>query len=280
MNLEEKKYLELLSEIMTEGNIKSDRTGIGTKSIFGSKLSFSLKDGKIPMLTTKKMFARGVIEELLFFIRGESNSKLLEEKGVNIWKGNTTREFLDKRGLSHLEEGSLGKGYGYQWRNFSGKTDQIANLLHTLKTNPDDRRMLVAAWNPGELNEATLPPCHTHFQCYVNDGKLSLQFYMRSSDLFLGVPFNLMSYALLTHILANATGLQADKLIFVGGDTHIYSNHFDAAKTQIEREPFDFPTVKINKSLSSLSDIEALEFKDFVIEGYQSHASIKAEMAI
>jgi len=297
MNKEEKKYLELLTEILYWGSKREDRTGIGTMGIFGTQLRFSLEGNKVPMLTTKKMFLKGVVEELLFFLRGDTDTKLLEAKGVNIWKGNTTREFLDKRGLKSLPEGSMGKGYGFQWRKFGAHdeqidyissayeatdqgTDQLANVIETLKTNPTDRRIIMSAWHPGQLHKAALPPCHIMVQFYVDNGKLSSQFYMRSVDTFLGLPFNILSYAILTRIIAQAVGLEAKEVIFTGGDTHIYLNHKEQVMEQLKREPFEFPTLTIDKELSTVADIEALQLSDFIVEGYQSHPSIKAEMAV
>lgn len=294
MNEEETKYLELLGDILVNGSERSDRTGVGTKGLFGTQLRFSLENNKVPMLTTKKMFAKGIVEELLFFLRGETDSKKLEAKGVNIWKGNTTREFLDKRGLQYLPEGDMGKGYGFQWRKFGATEncdnshcqadpfgiDQLSQVIHTLKNNPTDRRIIMSAWNPAQLSEMALPPCHMFVQFYVDNGKLSSQFYMRSVDTFLGLPFNILSYATLTRIVAATVGMETKELIFVGGDTHIYKNHIESVKEQLCREPFAFPIMKINKELSSVKDIEALEFKDFEFIGYESHKSIKAEMAI
>lgn len=298
MNQEEENYLNLLKAILERGSKREDRTGVGTLSIFGTRLRFSLEDGNIPMLTTKKMFTKGVIEELLFFIRGETDTKKLEEKGVNIWKGNTSREFLDKRGLTHLKEGSLGKGYGFQWRKFGEDkadpattpmrwsfqdvegVDQLKQLVDGLKNDPYGRRHIVTAWNPQQLDEMALPPCHMTFQCYVDDGKLSLQWYQRSVDAALGLPFNILSYGILTHILAKATGLKPGELIFVGGDTHIYLNHVEAIKEQIYRAPFQFPTMNIRKDISSVEGMEALSFEDFEFAGYESHSAIKMQMAI
>ncbi len=298
MNLEELEYLKLLTKIVEKGNQKSDRTGVGIYSLFGTQLRFSLEDGKVPMLTTKKIFAKGVVEELLFFLRGETDTTKLEAKGVNIWKGNTRREFLDKIGLKHLPEGHMGKMYGHQWRRFGAHDevadyesgayesaptgiDQIQKVIDLLKTDPNSRRIVVNSWNVKDLDRMCLAPCHPMFQFYVSNGnELSCCFYMRSVDMFLGFPFNLLSYAVLTRIIAAAVGMEAKELIFAGGDTHIYTNHMEQVKTQLSREPFEFPTMEIHKELKSIKDIEALEFSDFEFQGYQSHSAIKAEMAI
>jgi thymidylate synthase len=298
MNIEEQNYLDLLKNILYTGSVREDRTGVGTKGIFGTQLRFSLENNQVPMLTTKKMFTKGVIEELLFFLRGETDTNQLMSKGVNIWKGNTTREFLDKRGLTHLPDGYMGKGYGFQWRNFGGYTDQVntgdgsfdlvevkgvdqlKQVVHTLKTNPTDRRIIISAWNPQQLPEMALPPCHIMVQFYVDNGKLSAQFYMRSIDTFLGLPFNILSYAILTRIVAQTVGMEAKELVFVGGDTHVYLNHTAQVTEQIVREPYPFPTMTISKKLETVEDIESLQLSDFHFEGYQSHPSIKADMAI
>jgi thymidylate synthase len=300
LNKEEDEYLELLSEILDNGSKRSGRTGVGTIGIFGSKLKFSLADNKVPMFTTKKIFIKSVVEELLFFMRGETDTLKLEAKGSNIWRANTTREFLDKRGLEDLPTGDMGKSYGFQWRNFGGKigsnkydaslpdprnryfdgVDQIAQVIDTLKNNPTDRRIIVSAWNPKQIPEMALPPCHMMVQFYADQGKLSSQFYMRSVDTFLGLPFNILSYALMTRIIAQIVGMEAKEVVFVGGDTHIYQNHLDQVMEQCERDPFPFPTLTINRELTSVHDIDKLQLSDFKIEGYQSHPSIKAEMAI
>jgi len=291
---QEQQYLDLLNNILYNGTTKKDRTGVGTNSLFGSILRFSLRDGKLPVLTTKKVFIRGVIEELLFFVRGERDSKKLEAKGVNIWKGNTTREFLDKRGLKYQKEGDIGPMYGVQWRDFNGEieshhtgkgpgegVDQLQNAFNLIKNDPTSRRIVVTAYNPAEAHMGCLEPCHMFFQFNVNpNGELDCLFYMRSIDCFLGLPFNIASYAVLTHMMAKATGLKPGELVFSGGDTHLYLNHTEQAKEQISRTPFEFPTLNIKKDINSIEDMEKLEFEDFEIIGYQSHAAIKADMAV
>jgi thymidylate synthase len=296
LNVEEYSYLNLLSRILEHGEERKDRTGVGTKALFGTSLRFSLENNTLPLLTTKKMFYKGIVEELLFFLRGETDTKKLETKGVNIWKGNTSREFLDKRGLTWLKEGDMGYGYGWQWRRFAGEkqtpytkitdslnkgTDQIANVFNSLKNDPHSRRHLVSAWNPNQEKETALVPCHYAFQFYVdNNNKLSCMWNQRSVDTFLGLPFNIASYATLTHIFAKALGYQPKEIIFIGGDTHIYLNHLDQVKEQISRTPFDFPQLKINKEISSVKDMENLQFEDFEVINYKSYPSIKAFMAI
>lgn len=293
MNTEEQAYLDLMKNILENGSERSDRTGVGTKSIFGSMLRFSLEDDTFPILTTKKVFYRGAIEEMLFFIRGETDTKKLEAKGVNIWKGNTSREFLDKRGLFHLSEGNIGALYGKQWRAWEEpecsflvgldetiKHDQLQVVFNRIKIDPYSRRHVVSAWNVQDLESGVLLPCHYAFQFYVDNGNLSCLFNMRSTDIFLGLPFNIIGYSVLTHLMAKALGLKAKEVIFSGGDVHIYQSHFDAVKEQLTRTPYDFPKIKINKELASLKDIEETTFKDLEIVGYQSHPAIKAEMAI
>lgn len=279
MNQEEKKYLQLMETILNIGNDKIDRTGIGTLSIFGTTLRFSLKDNKVPILTTRKMYIKGVVEELLFFIRGETDTKKLEEKNVNIWKGNTSREFLDKRGLYEYPEGEMGPMYGYKWRNFNG-VDQLNNALQLLKNDPNSRRIMVTAYDPSASKLSVLDPCHLFFQFYVNDGKLSCLWMQRSVDYTNGLAFNILSYSILTRLMAKASNLDVGELIFFGGDTHIYKNNIEGAKEQISREPYDFPTMSINKSISSIEDMEKLNFEDFSFENYKSHPRIIYPMAI
>lgn len=299
-NWEEDKYLSLLCNIINLGEDKPDRTGVGIKSIFGTQLRFSLEDGKIPMLTTKKVFAKGVIEELLFFLRGETDTKILEAKGVNIWKGNTTREFLDKIGLKHLPEGHMGKMYGHQWRKFGAHdeiadyesgayestptgVDQIQNVIDLLRNDPNSRRIVVNSWNAKDLPKMCLAPCHPMFQFYVSArNELDCCFYMRSCDAFLGLPFNMLSYGILTHIIAKTVGMKARELVFMGGDTHVYKTHFEQVNLQVSRKDksFPFPTLQINKELNSIKDIEELQFSDFQIDNYRCHPAIKAEMAV
>lgn len=289
---DEYKYLHLMEDILANGTEKSDRTGVGTKSIFGTALKFDLRKS-FPILTTKKVFWKGVVEELLWFIRGDTDSKKLEEKGVKIWVGNTSREFLDKNGLDYAE-GEIGPGYGFQWRHWNGDykltyvnpawankgIDQLRNVVDTLRNNPNDRRMIVSAWNPSQLEKMTLPPCHLLWQVYVENGELHLQWYQRSVDTFLGLPFNISSYALLTCLLAKITNLKPGTVTFAGGDTHIYLNHQDQVKEQLTRVPYKFPTLNVIKDIKTLEDIENLSFEDIQLIDYQSHATIKAPMAV
>jgi len=303
-NQEEYNYLNLLKAILERGSEKKDRTGVGTKSLFGTRLKFNLGNGKIPMLTSKRIFARGVVEELLFFIRGETDTKLLEAKGVNIWRGNTHKEFLARRGLTEYPEGLMGPMYGYNWRNFGGSystnhpfpnggyglkdgiyyskdgIDQLKNCFELIKREPDSRRILVSAYDPQASSKSVLDPCHMFFQFYVDKDKLSCQYYQRSVDCFLGLPFNILSYSILTCLMAKATGLKPGELIFVGGDTHIYLNHLDQVKEQISREPYDFPTLNIKKELNSIEDMEKLSFEDFELIGYNHHPKLAGTMAV
>jgi thymidylate synthase len=302
---EEYKYLHLMQNILDNGVEKSDRTGVGTKSIFGTSLKFDLRKS-FPIITTKKVFWKGVVEELLWFIRGETDSKKLEQKGVKIWVGNTSREFLDNKGLDYAE-GEIGPGYGFQWRHWNadyessrysykdsptdykwrtdkllfGKgIDQLANVIDKLKKDPSDRRMIVSAWNVEKLHRMALPPCHLLWQVHVENDELHLQWYQRSVDTFLGLPFNISSYALLTCLLANVAGLKPGSVTFAGGDTHLYLNHLDQVKEQLSRVPYAFPTLDIKKKLKTLEDIEQLSLDDIQLVDYQSHQAIKAPMAV
>lgn len=297
LNIEESNYLDLLRKILTDGSVREDRTGVGTKSIFGTQLRFSLRNNTLPLLTTKKMFTKAIIEELLFFIRGETDTKKLESKGVNIWKGNTSREFLDKRKLKYLPEGSMGKGYGFQWRKFGADdehdiawqrttipteygVDQLKIALDMIKNDPNSRKIIVSAWNPQQLHEMALEPCHCFFQFQVNNGELNLHWYQRSVDTFLGLPFNITSYAILTIIMAKASQLQPGEIIFSGGDTHCYKSHLTQIEEQLHREPVEFPKLYIDKNLSSIEDIEKMCLEDFRIEGYNSQGALPAPMAV
>lgn len=263
-----KQYLDMMRHVLENGEDKGDRTGTGTRSVFGYQMRFNLQDG-FPLVTTKKLHLRSIIYELLWFLNGDTNIKYLKDNGVSIWD-----EWAD-------ENGDLGPVYGEQWRSWKkpdGTTiDQISNVLHQIKTNPDSRRLMVVAYNPGVADEMALPPCHSLFQFYVANGKLSCQLYQRSADIFLGVPFNIASYALLTHMMAQQTGLDVGEFIWTGGDTHLYSNHFEQANEQLSREPLPLPTLNIKRKPDSLFDYQ---FEDFEIVGYESHPHIKAPVAV
>ncbi len=263
-----KQYLDMLQRVLDEGATKTDRTGTGTLSVFGHQMRFNLSEG-FPLVTTKKLHLRSIIYELLWFLNGDTNIKYLKENGVSIWD-----DWAD-------EEGELGPVYGKQWRAWPGKdgttVDQISNVLHSIKTNPDSRRHMVVAYNPTFVDEMALPPCHSLFQFYVADGKLSCQLYQRSADTFLGVPFNIASYALLTYMMAQQCDLEVGDFIWSGGDVHIYSNHMDQVKEQLSREPYPLPQLKILRKPDSLFDYQ---FEDFEIVNYQSHPHIKAPVAV
>ena len=261
-------YLDLVKHILENGTDKSDRTGTGTRSVFGYQMRFDLNEG-FPMVTTKKLHLKSIIHELLWFLKGETNIQYLKENGVSIWN-----EWAD-------ENGELGPVYGKQWRSWTGldgKThDQIVDLIQQIKKNPDSRRLIVSAWNVAELPKMALMPCHTLFQFYVADGKLSCQLYQRSADVFLGVPFNIASYALLTMMVAQVCDLQLGDFVHTFGDVHLYNNHFDQAREQLSRTPFPLPKMKINPEVKN---IFGFKFDDFVLEGYQSHPAIKAPVAV
>jgi thymidylate synthase len=263
-----RQYLELMQDILDKGSIKTDRTGTGTISVFGRQLRFDLSKG-FPLVTTKKLHLRSIIYELLWFLKGETNIKYLKDNKVTIWD-----EWAD-------ENGDLGPVYGSQWRSWPApggkKIDQIANVIQQIKSKPDSRRHIVSAWNPAEVDNMALPPCHALFQFYVADGKLSCQLYQRSADYFLGVPFNIASYALLLEMFAQQCDLIPGEFVWTGGDVHLYSNHFEQAKLQLSREPFPLPQLVIKRKLSSIFDYE---FEDFEIVNYQSHPGIKAPIAV
>lgn len=263
-----KQYLDLMKDILETGTPKTDRTGTGTLSVFGRQLRFDLSKG-FPLLTTKKLHTRSIFIELLWFLKGDTNIKYLHDHGVTIWD-----EWAD-------ENGDLGPVYGHQWRSWptpSGDTiDQITNVLNQIKQKPDSRRHIVSAWNPAEVDKMALPPCHALFQFYVADGKLSCQLYQRSADYFLGVPFNIASYALLTHMVAQQCDLLPGEFVWTGGDTHLYTNHIEQAKLQLTREPYALPQLRILRKPDSIFDYQ---FEDFEIVNYQSHPGIKAPIAV
>lgn len=304
-----RQYLELLKDIDTNGAIKGDRTGTGTKSVFGRQIRFDLNDG-FPAVTTKKLFLRGIIHELLWFLQGDSNIEYLVKNDVHIWDewpfkaylqatgqdvpqtgsddwSAKLQEFTERIKEDHefaVKHGELGPIYGYQWRHWpdgkGGEIDQISEVIETLKNNPDSRRIIVSAWNVADIQEmakAGLPPCHSLFQFYVIDGKLSCQLYQRSADTLLGVPFNIASYALLTMMVAQVTGLKLGEFVHTFGDTHIYLNHLEQVKLQLSREPRPLPTMKINPEIKSIFDFK---IEDFNLEGYDPYPAIKAPIAV
>ncbi|MDR4998614.1 thymidylate synthase [Brevibacillus sp. FSL K6-0770] len=263
-----KQYLDLCQRILTEGVTKEDRTGTGTISIFGHQMRFDLSEG-FPLVTTKKLHMKSIIHELLWFLAGDTNVRYLQENGVRIWN-----EWAD-------ENGDLGPVYGKQWRSFVGRdgktVDQIQWVIDEIKKNPDSRRLIVSAWNPADLAEMALPPCHLLFQFYVADGKLSCQLYQRSADTFLGVPFNIASYALLTHMVAHVTGLEVGDFVHTLGDAHLYTNHIEQVKLQLTREPKPLPKLKLNPEVTSIFDFT---YDDIEIVDYEAHPHIKGEVAV
>ena len=297
-----KQYLDLLKKIKEDGIVKSDRTGTGTRSIFGYQMRFDLSEG-FPLLTTKRVFLKGVIHELLWFLAGDTNIKYLVDNGVHIWDNDAYRfykELCAKQGVEpiSMEEflvasqqqtpspiegyayGNLNHVYGYQWRSWGkpdgSAIDQIKDVINTIKNNPDSRRMIVSAWNVADVEEMALPPCHVLFQFYVADGKLSCQLYQRSADTFLGVPFNIASYALLTMMIAQECGLQAGEFVHTLGDTHLYLNHMEQVDEQLSRTPRSLPTMRLNPDVKSVFDFK---YEDFTLEGYDPHTTIKAPMS-
>lgn len=258
-----KQYLDLLRNVLENGEKKDDRTGVGTISLFGTQTRYNLNDG-FPLLTTKKVHLKSIIHELLWFLKGDTNIKYLQDNGVRIWN-----EWAD-------ENGDLGPVYGKQWRNFNG-VDQITNVINTLKTNPNSRRIIVSAWNPQDVDKMALPPCHTMFQFFVINNKLSCQLYQRSADCFLGVPFNIASYALLTMMVAQVCDLELGDFVHTTGDTHIYLNHLEQVNLQLTREPYPLPKMKINKDKK---DIFSFEYEDFELVDYKCHPTIKGVVAV
>ncbi len=268
VNAADHSYLQLMRHVLDHGAHKSDRTGTGTRSVFGYQMRFDLQQG-FPLLTTKKLHLRSIIHELLWFLQGDTNIAYLKEHNVSIWD-----EWADANG-------DLGPVYGYQWRSWptpDGKhVDQISDVIHQIKTNPDSRRLIVSAWNVADIPQMALAPCHAFFQFYVANGTLSCQLYQRSADIFLGVPFNIASYALLTMMVAQACGLKAGDFIHTLGDAHLYSNHIDQANAQLSRTPHAMPTMRLNPAITSVFDFK---FDDFTLENYQSHPAIKAPIAV
>lgn len=259
------QYLDLLRDVMDNGVDKMDRTGVGTRSVFGRQMHFDLNAG-FPLLTTKKMHLKSIIYELLWFIKGDTNIKYLQDNGVRIWN-----EWAD-------ENGNLGPVYGSQWRNWNGEgIDQLSNVIETLKHNPNDRRMIVSAWNVSKIKDMKLPPCHMMFQFYVANEKLSCMLYQRSCDMFLGVPFNIASYALLTMMIAQVCGLKLGEFVHTLGDTHIYHNHFEQVREQLSRTPLPLPKMKINPDIKNINDFK---YEDFELEGYESYGVLKGKVAV
>lgn len=284
MTKNEQAYLDLIRYVYQHGTQKGDRTGTGTRSVFGAQMRFDLNDG-FPLLTTKKIHTKSVIYELLWFLKGDTHVKYLQDNGVRIWNEWATAEQTARFGR---QAGDLGAVYGHQWRNFGATTDenghfnddgidQIHQVIEQIKDNPNSRRLIVTGWNPKEADQVALPPCHTLFQFFVADGKLSCQLYQRSADLFLGVPFNIASYALLTHMVAQVCGLSVGEFVWTGGDCHLYNNHFEQVQTQLNRKPFALPTLQLNPNIDNIFDFT---FDDIDIINYQSHPTIKAEVAV
>jgi len=262
------QYLHLLERVMKEGNLKGDRTGTGTVSIFGHQMRFNLEEG-FPLLTTKKLHMKSIIYELLWFLKGDTNVKYLQDNGVRIWN-----EWAD-------EKGDLGHVYGYQWRSWPKSNgehlDQISQVVDDIRNNPDSRRLIVSAWNAGDIENMALPPCHALFQFYVANGRLSCQLYQRSADIFLGVPFNIASYALLTMMMAQVCGLKPGDFVHTLGDAHIYNNHLEQVKLQLTREPKELATLRLNSEVKNIFDFQ---YEDFVMENYEAHPHIKGEISV
>nr|CAA06648.1 thymidylate synthase [Encephalitozoon cuniculi] len=285
----EHQYLDLVKHILENGARRMDRTGTGALSVFGATMRFSLEDNTFPLLTTRRVFYRGVVEELLFFLRGETDSKVLEKKGVRIWEKNGAKQFLQSVGIDR-EEGDLGPIYGFQWRHFGARyetsassyegkgVDQIASAIAAIRANPASRRIVVSAWNPTDLGSMALPPCHVLFQFNVTDGKLSCAMYQRSGDMGLGVPFNIASYSLLTILVAHLTGLQPGEFVHFLGDAHVYLDHVDSLRQQIQRPPRAFPKLFVSPK-GPRTEPEHFQYEDFELVGYDPHPAIKMNMS-
>lgn len=291
MNFLDEPYIELIKYVLENGKVRKERTGTDTISCFGQQLRFNISEN-VPLLTTKKMAWRSCIIELLWFLRGDTNTQFLKKNGVNIWNANTTREYLDKNNKSHLKEGDIGAGYGFQWRNFGGNYgsdtpngfDQINYVINEIKTNPKSRRIFMSAWNPIQMKDMALPPCHVSCQFYVDENDigepeyLSCHLYQRSVDCFLGLPFNIFSYTVLTYIIAEICDLKPKELIISTGDTHIYKNHIEQMRIQIEREPYISPKLKINPSIKT-KKIEEITLEDIELTSYRYHPVLFGEMS-
>ncbi|THG95304.1 hypothetical protein EW026_g6326 [Hermanssonia centrifuga] len=294
---DEQQYLDLIRSVLDTGAVRPDRTGTGTLSIFAPpNLRFSLADATLPLLTTKRTFLRGILEELLWFVHGATDSTLLSQKGVKIWDGNGSKQFLEKRGLGHRREGDLGPVYGFQWRHFGAKyencdkdytgegVDQLKECIRKIKEDPTDRRIILSAWNPADIPQMALPPCHMMCQFYVHlpstpdeKPKLSCLMYQRSADLGLGIPFNIASYALLTHMIAHITDTEPHELVIQLGDAHVYRDHVDALEVQLKREPRPFPKLRWKRHVENIDDFVS---EDFLVEGYEPHPSIAMKMSV
>ena len=283
-----KQYLEALKYVLENGTGREDRTGVGTRAVFGMQMRFNMEDG-FPVVTTKKFAFKSMAAELLWFIKGSTDAKLLQAKNIRIWDGNSTREFLDASGFHDRQVGDLGPVYGFQWRHFGAEyktcddqytgqgIDQLKDVIERIKTNPNDRRIMLTAWNPVDIPKMALPPCHCLVQFYVANGELSCQLYQRSADTGLGVPFNIASYALLTYMIAHVTNLKPGDFVHTFGDTHVYLNHIEPLKEQLERKPRPFPKLNIKRQVSSIDDFK---FEDFEIIGYDPYPAIKMDMAV
>jgi thymidylate synthase len=288
LNNFDKQYLNVMKTIVETGVDRPDRTGIGSRAIWGAYVGVDLAQG-FPMVTTRKTAFRIAFEETWFFLRGETDTKKLEAKKIKIWEGNTTREFLDNRGLDYLPEGHMGKGYGFQWRNFGGDyaedfayteldkkgADQVVNVLEGMKKDPNGRRHIISGWNPQQLNEMALPPCHLYNQYQILGGKLNSSFVMRSHDWLYGGPFNFMGYALLNIAFAKYMKLEPGMLTYFGNDVHIYDNQLEMAKEQMLRDPFPLPTIELVRDVKTIDDLMELEYEDFILTGYQAHPDFK-----